>query len=48
MFYEMKSGKMLIDAMNFIKKGGSSGKLFSATPHEIVRYAEIIKRKASA
>lgn len=45
MFYEMKSGNMLIDAMNFIKKGGESGKLFCATPHEIARYARIIKRR---
>jgi len=45
MFYEMKSGNMLVDAINFIKKGGESGKLFSATPHEIARYAKIMKRK---
>lgn len=46
MFYEMKSGNMLIDAMNFIRKGGTSGKLFSATPHEISRYAKIIKQRS--
>lgn len=46
MFYEMKNGKMLIDVLDFIKEGGSSGKLFSATPHEIVRYAKIVKTMA--
>ncbi len=45
MFYEMKSGNKLIDAMNLIKKGGASGKLFSATPHEISRFAKIIKQR---
>lgn len=47
MFYEMKSGKMLIDAMNFIQKGGASGRLFSATPHEIARYAKVIKKRSN-
>ena len=46
MFYEMKDGNKLVDAINFIKKGGESGKLFSATPHEIARYAAIMKRKS--
>jgi hypothetical protein len=44
MFYEMKSGKLLIDALDFIRNGGSSGRLFSATPHEIARYAKIVKK----
>jgi hypothetical protein len=44
MFYEMKSGKLLVDTLDYIRKGGSSGRLFSATPHEIVRYAKIIKK----
>jgi hypothetical protein len=43
MFYEMKSGRMLIDTMDFIRKGGESGRLCSATPHEIVRYAKVLK-----
>ena len=47
MFYEMKSGNMLVDAINFIKKGGESGKVFSATPHEIARYAKIMKKENS-
>jgi hypothetical protein len=42
MYYEMKNGKALIDTMNLIQGGGVSGKLFSTTPHETVRYAKII------
>ncbi len=41
MYYEMENGKKLIDALSFINKGGTSCKLFSATPHEIARYAKI-------
>ena len=43
-FYNMKNGNLLVEAMNFIKNGGNSGKIFSASPHEIARYAKILRK----